>query len=108
MSFGADRIYDVLDALGKFPDELNVSAKVFLVNFGVNEEKFCIKLLRELHSAGISAELFPESGAKMKKQMSYADAKKFPFVIMAGENEINAGKLILKNMATGQQQELSM
>jgi len=108
MSFGADRIYDVMDSLNKFPAELNVSAKVMLVNFGVNEEKYCLNILRQLHKVGISAELYPETGAKMKKQMSYADAKKIPFVIITGENEIKAGKVSLKNMTSGEQQELSI
>ena len=106
MSFGADRIYDVMESLGKFPDELNISAKVLLVNFGEKEQKYCLKVLNELHTSGISAELYPDSGAKMKKQMGYADEKKIPYVIMIGENEISSGKLGFKNMQTGEQQQL--
>ena len=108
MSFGADRIYDVMESLNKFPEELNVSAKVMLVNFGAKEEKYCLAILRELHKNGVSAELYPDAGAKMKKQMSYADAKKIPFVIVAGENEMNTGKVGLKNMVSGEQKELSV
>lgn len=108
MSFGADRIYDVMDALHKFPEELQVSAKVMLVNFGAKEEKYCLKIIHKLHKAGVSAELYPDAGAKMKKQMSYADAKKIPFVIVAGENETKTGKVGLKKMSSGEQQELSI
>jgi len=108
MSFGADRIYDVLEKLNKFPKEENESTKVLFVNFGVTEEKYCLKLLRKLHSTGISAEIYPETGAKMKKQMSYADSKKIPFVVIVGENEIKSGKLSLKNMQTGEQKELNL
>jgi histidyl-tRNA synthetase len=108
MSFGADRIYDVMESLCKFPNELSIAAKVLLVNFGTKEEKYCLKVLNELHKAGVSAELFPDTGAKMKKQMGYADSKQIPFVIIAGENEIKSGKLGLKNMQTGEQQELTV
>ncbi len=106
MSFGADRIFDVMESLGKFPVDINIAAKVLLVNFGKKEEKYCLKLLNELHKAGISAELYPDTGTKMKKQMSYADAKKIPYVIIVGENEISTGKLGLKNMLTGEQNQL--
>ena len=108
MSFGADRIYDVLEALNKFPEELNISAKVLLINFGVEEEQYCLKILSELHQSGISAELFPDTGAKMKKQMSYANEKKIPFVIIVGENEMLSGQLSIKNMTTGEQMHLSI
>ncbi len=108
MSFGADRIYDVLEKLDKFPAEVNSSTKVLFVNFGVNEEKYCLQILRKLHSAGISAEIYPETGAKMKKQMSYADAKKIPYVIIVGENEMKSKKISLKDMKTGEQQELNL
>ncbi len=108
MSFGADRIYDVLEKLEKFPVEVSSSTKVLFVNFGLNEEKYCLQILRKLHLAGISAEIYPESGAKIKKQMSYADAKKILYVVIIGENEIKSGKLSLKNMTTGEQQELDV
>ncbi len=108
MSFGADRIYDVLESLGKFPAEVSSSTKVLFVNFGATEEKYCLQVLRKLHKRGISAELFPDAGAKMKKQMGYADAKKIPYVVIVGENEIKSGKLSLKNMLTGEQKELTI
>lgn len=108
MSFGADRIYDVLEKLDKFPKNVSTSTKVLFVNFGITEEKYCLQILRKLHSAGISAEIYPDTGAKMKKQMSYADAKKIPYVIIIGENEIKSGKLSLKNMQTGEQKELNL
>jgi histidyl-tRNA synthetase len=108
MSFGADRIYDVLESLGKFPEEVNSSTKVLFVNFGATEEKYCLQILRKLHTKGISAEIFPDAGAKMKKQMGYADAKKIPYVVIVGENEIKSGKLSLKNMQTGEQKEITV
>lgn len=108
MSFGADRIYDVMESSNKFSDELNISAEVLLVNFGAVEEKYCLKVISKLHKAGISAELYPDTGAKMKKQMSYADSKRIPYVIIVGENEINTCKLSFKNMQNGEQQELTI
>lgn len=108
MSFGADRIYDVLESLGKFPAEVSSSTKVLFVNFGATEEKYCLQILRNLHAKGISAEIFPDAGAKMKKQMGYADAKKIPYVVIVGENEIKSGKLSLKNMQTGEQKEITV
>ncbi|MBI5541691.1 MAG: histidine--tRNA ligase [Bacteroidia bacterium] len=108
MSFGADRIYDVLESLGKFPAGVSSSTKVLFVNFGLNEEKYCLQILRKLHAKGISSEIFPDTGAKMKKQMGYADAKKIPYVVIIGENEMKSGKLSLKNMNTGEQCELTV
>ncbi len=108
MSFGADRIYDVLESLGKFPAEISSSTKVLFVNFGTTEEKYCLQILRKLHNSGISAEIFPDAGAKMKKQMGYADAKKIPYVVIIGENEMKSGKLSLKNMLSGEQKELTV
>jgi histidyl-tRNA synthetase len=102
ISFGADRIYDVLLQLNKFPDASLSSTKVMFANFGSKEEHFCLPLVKSLREAGISAELFPES-AKMKKQMGYADAKKIPFVVMVGENEISENAVSVKNMQSGEQ-----
>ena len=104
ISFGVDRIYDVMDEMNSF-EELNVpksSTQVLFVNFGKEEEKFCLKLLREVRQAGINAELYPES-AKIKKQMSYADANKIPFVVLIGENELKNNSFVLKEMLSGEQ-----
>lgn len=106
ISFGADRIYDVLLALDRFPEHDMAATKVLLVNFGEKEEVFCIQLAALLRKAGIVTEVFPDQG-KLKKQMKYADQKKIPFVVLAGENEMNSGVLILKNMITGEQVNLT-
>jgi histidyl-tRNA synthetase len=105
ISFGADRIYDVLLQLNKFVELADAVTKVLFVNFGVKEEQFCIPLVKELRKAGISAELFPDK-AKLDKQMKYANAKKVSFVIIAGENEINENVLSLKNMVSGEQSKI--
>ncbi|MBN1143969.1 MAG: histidine--tRNA ligase [Bacteroidales bacterium] len=102
ISFGADRIYDVMEQLRLFPSETAESARVLLVNFGEKEALFCLSLLNKLHTAGIATELYPDA-AKLKKQLSYADAKKVQFVVMAGENEIREGQLTVKNMVSGEQ-----
>ncbi|MFO7369740.1 MAG: histidine--tRNA ligase [Bacteroidales bacterium] len=102
ISFGADRIYDVMEQLKLFPSETAESARVLLVNFGEKEALFCLGLLNKLHRAGIAAELYPDA-AKLKKQMSYADARKVQFVVLAGENEIREGQLTVKNMTSGEQ-----
>ncbi|MGC8865798.1 MAG: histidine--tRNA ligase [Bacteroidales bacterium] len=106
ISFGADRIYDVLEQTGRFPAEATSGTRVLIINFGDKEEKYCIPLLLKLRAQGTSAELYPEP-AKIKKQMSYADAHAIPFVVLAGENEIQTGSFTLKNMQTGTQQKLS-
>jgi histidyl-tRNA synthetase len=102
ISFGADRIYDVLLQLNKFPETASAATKVLFVNFGAKEEQFCLPLVKQLRNAGISAEIFPEN-AKMNKQMGYANAKKIPFVVIAGENEIVENLVSVKNMNTGEQ-----
>lgn len=102
ISFGADRIYDVLNQLNLFPEESLQTTQILFVNFGEKEENYCLPLVAELRMAGISAELYPEA-AKIKKQMSYADAKKIPFVAIVGENEIIETKIMLKNMHSGEQ-----
>ena len=106
ISFGADRIYDVLNQLDLYPKESVTSTQVLFINFGDKETAYCLPILNKVRAQGIRAEIFPDS-AKMKKQMSYANAKQIPFVVLAGENEINAGKVTLKNMETGEQQLLT-
>lgn len=109
ISFGIDRIYDVMDEMKLF-DTLNVqssSTKVLFVNFGGDEEKHCLKLLRDIRNAGVNAEIFPDSSAKMKKQMGYADANKIPFVVLVGSEEMQSGKLTLKNMLDGNQTKVT-
>ena len=102
ISFGADRIYDVMEELSLFPVSVSASSKILFVNFGKTEELYCLNLLMKVRENGISAELYPEP-VKMKKQMSYADAKKIPFVVLIGEEEIKNNKLTVKNMLTGEQ-----
>jgi len=103
ISFGADRIYDVMLQLNLFPNEAIASTQVMFVNFGEKEEKFCLPLLFGLRKAGISSEIYPDQD-KMKKQMNYANKKEVKFVVMAGELEIAEGMINLKNMETGVQQ----
>ncbi|QIA07810.1 histidine--tRNA ligase [Draconibacterium halophilum] len=105
VSFGAERIYDVLVQLDAFPEESLETTKVLFVNFGEKEEAYCLPVLAQLRENGINAEIFPES-AKMKKQMTYANRKQISFVILAGDNEMAASKFTLKNMETGEQQLL--
>jgi histidyl-tRNA synthetase len=107
VSFGAERIYDVLTELNLFPVDTLTGTEVLLVNFGQKEALYCLKLLTKLRKEGISSELYPES-AKMKKQMSYADDKKIPFVILVGDEEMNTGILTLKNMKSGEQFKLTI
>jgi histidyl-tRNA synthetase len=107
ISFGADRIYDVMAQLELFPEEASASSKVLFINFGKAEETYVLPSLAILRSAGISCEIYPESG-KMKKQMEYANKKQIPYVVLAGESEMNEGKLTLKNMQTGEQKLLSL
>ena len=102
ISFGADRIYDVLNALDLYPKEAVNSTQVLFINFGEKETAYCLPIVGKLRHAGIRAEIFPDK-AKMKKQMSYANAKNIPYVVLAGENEMAAGKVTLKNMETGEQ-----
>lgn len=106
ISFGADRIYDVMSQLGLFGRTEAGVAKVLILNFGENEIPFALKVRQDLIGAGISAELYPDC-SKLKRQMSYAGSRKIPFVILAGEEEIKAGRVILKNMTTGDQGSFS-
>lgn len=107
ISFGADRIYDVLEELKIFPESVAASTKILFVNFGKAEENYCLPLLTKLRDSGINAELYPEA-AKMKKQMSYADDKKIPYVILVGGDEINSGQLTVKNMHSGEQNKMDI
>ena len=102
ISFGADRIYDVLNGLDLYPKEAVNGTKLLFVNFGDKETAYCLPVVRACRAAGISTEMFPDK-AKMKKQMSYANAKAIPFVVLAGDNEIAENKFTLKNMTTGEQ-----
>ena len=106
ISFGVDRIYDVLNALDLYPKDSLTTSQVLFINFGQAETAYCMPIVAQVRAAGIRAELYPDS-AKMKKQMSYANAKQIPFVVLAGESEIAAGKITLKNMETGEQQLLT-
>lgn len=102
VSFGADRIYDVMSSLNLFDDNLGHSSTALVVNFGENELSYALDIVDRLHKAGISAELYPEP-AKLKKQFAFADSMKIPWVIIAGDDEIKSGELTLKNMKTGEQ-----
>ena len=102
ISFGADRIYDVLNALDLYPKETVCSTQVLFVNFGEAEQMYSLPAVSACRKAGIRTEIFPDK-AKMKKQMSYANAKHIPYVVIVGENEMNEGKMMLKNMETGEQ-----
>lgn len=107
ISFGADRIFDVLNQLDLYPKDALQTTQLLFVNFGEKEEEYLLPIVSKVRAAGIRAELYPES-AKMKKQMSYADDKKIPYVAIVGENEISEGKVNLKNMLTGQQSLLAV
>ena len=107
ISFGADRIYDVLDQLNAFPPRATQTTTVMFINFGPTEEKYALQLLAQLREAGISAEIYPEA-AKMKKQMAYANSKMIPYVAMAGENEMANNCISLKNMTTGEQRTVTI
>lgn len=106
ISFGADRIYDVLNTLDLYPQNTTQATQVLFINFGEAEADFCLPIATKVRAAGISVEFYPDS-AKMKKQMAYANSKSIPFVVLVGENEINQGKVTLKNMIMGDQQLVS-
>ncbi|MCD6596839.1 MAG: histidine--tRNA ligase [Bacteroidales bacterium] len=107
ISFGADRIYDVMLQSDLFPLDLAQTTRLMFVNFGKEEERFCLDVLAKVRNAGISAEIYPDH-VKMKKQMSYANNKNVEFVAMVGENEMAEGKISLKNMESGEQEKLSV
>ena len=102
ISFGVDRIFDVLNALNAYPQETVSTTQLLFINFGDKETRYCLPVLSAARAAGIRCELYPDA-TKMKKQMSYANAKRIPFVVLAGDNEMSAGKFTLKNMTTGEQ-----
>ena len=106
ISFGADRIYDVLNTLDLYPRESVEQTQVLFINFGEEEVSYCLPISTQLRNNGVFTEVFPDN-TKMKKQMNYANAKQIPFVVIAGENEIKEGKLTLKNMVTGEQSLLT-
>ena len=103
ISFGADRIYDVMVGLDLFPEEVNFSTKVLFVNLGAQEQMASMRIMRELRDAGIAAEIYPEA-AKMKKQMEYANRRAVPYVVIIGSNELAERRATVKNMRTGEQQ----
>lgn len=105
ISFGADRIYDVLTELEKFPADLGQAAKVLFINFGKAEQAYCVRCAAQLRAEGISTLIYPEA-AKMKKQMEYANRKAVPYVILIGESEMKADVVTLKDMTTGTQETL--
>lgn len=106
ISFGADRIYDVLNALDLYPKETITGTQLLFINFGEKETEYCLPVVSKARKAGIRTEMFPDK-SKMKKQMNYANAKGIPFVVLAGENEINEGKFTLKDMNSGEQKLVS-
>lgn len=107
ISFGADRIFDVLNQLELYPEDSTLGTKVLFVNFGSAEEDYILPIIGQLRGRGISSEIYPEA-AKMKKQMSYADSNKIPYVVIVGEDEIRERKVTLKNMQSGDQQLLTI
>lgn len=107
ISFGADRIFDVMESEDKFPEEVTVSTKVLFINFGQKEADYCLKIAAQLRKNQVAAEIYPKS-VKMKKQMSYANTKGIPFVVLIGDEEMNSGVLTLKDMNTGDQQKLNI
>ena len=107
ISFGIDRIYLVMEELGLFPKDIDISSKVLFLNFGELEAKYCFKYLKELRNNNISSELYPNND-KIKKQMNYANNKGVQFVVMIGEDEMKSGQLSVKNMSTGDQKEMSI
>ena len=105
ISFGADRIYDVLEGLNLFPETMSESTQVIFLNFGKEEERYCLKLLRKLRQQGVNAEIYPDA-AKIQKQMKYADQRNIPIVIIAGENEVANQTLTIKWMKEGRQETI--
>ena len=107
VSFGADRIYDVLQELNLFPEFAAAGTRVLISNFDKDAERYALPILQRLRMADVAAELYPSS-AKLKKQMSYADDKHIPYVILIGSDEMQSGLLTLKNMKSGEQQKLTV
>ncbi|MFA8299982.1 MAG: histidine--tRNA ligase [Hyphomicrobiales bacterium] len=107
ISFGADRIFDVMEDLKLFPENTDITTKVLFINFGKQEELFCLPILSQLRKNGINTELFPES-AKMKKQMNYANTKNIPYVVIVGSEEMESGLLSVKDMVSGEQKKMKV
>ena len=107
ISFGADRIYDVLDQINAFPEEAASTTTLLFTNFGPAEEKYCLKLLEKVRKSGINAEIYPDQ-VKIKKQMNYANSNNIPFIALVGENEMNDNMITLRDMKTGQQTKISL
>lgn len=105
ISFGADRIYDVLAELGRFPAEMGGTTKLLFANFGEQEAMQALRMLREVRAAGIAAELYPDT-VKLPKQFTYAEKKGIPWVAIVGESEVKEGKVTLKRMGAGEKGEL--
>ena len=105
ISFGADRIYDVMTGLGLFPEEVNFSTRVFFTNLGQEEQAAALGLLRELRDAGVAAEIYPDCG-KMKKQMEYANRRGIPYVVIVGSQELEAKAATVKDMRSGEQRQV--
>ena len=106
VSFGADRIYDVLTELNLFPEDTDQSISLLFTNFGVQEEHYCMKIVHSLRQKGLDCELYP-SQAKLQKQMKYANDRKARFVAMIGEEELKMGMILLKNMQSGEQKHVT-
>lgn len=107
ISFGADRIFDVLNTLDLFPIEAMRTTRVLFANFGEKESAYCLPIIRKVRETGIIAEIYPDA-SKMKKQMSYANARNIPYVAIAGETEVESNSITLKNMASGEQKTISI
>jgi histidyl-tRNA synthetase len=107
ISFGADRIYDVLNQLNLLDEHKVSSTDILVVNFGEKEILYGLKILDLLHSLNISSELYPDA-LKLKKQISYADSKKIPYIIIAGEDEINENRITIKKMSSGEQKNMPL
>ena len=103
ISFGADRIYDVLNELKQFPVNIESTTKVLFCNFGLEEEKASMAYLFQIRNSGFPAEIYPDN-VKLKKQLDYANRKNIPFVVMIGKDELLSGKMTVKNMQTGEQE----
>jgi histidyl-tRNA synthetase len=108
ISFGADRIYDVLEELNLYPPSVAASTKLLFVTFGGSEQNYCLPLLAAVRKSGINSEIYPDASAKMKKQMGYADDKKIPFVVIVGSDEMQSGMLSLKDMESGEQVKMKI
>lgn len=106
ISFGADRIYDVLNTLDLYPKEITTDTQLLFINFGEKETSYCLPVVAKARQNGIRTEMFPDA-AKMKKQMAYANANAIPYVALAGDDEIQKGVVTLKNMETGEQEQVT-